>query len=146
LKPPGGLHYEPLSPASFEFASDVFPKHLPYPRYPVRHYHGTTSQKNHNPVDIWTDRKHSVLGVSGASFAASCFHGFDFVDLGRRKLSHHGTVLNAARAKATASRPAFTLHAVLRGKRFTGSFRLLHLKCVKKPISFSARLVGKPGF
>src|SRR5207248_7475650 len=57
LKPPGGLHYELLSLASFEFASDVFPKRLPYPRYPVRHYHGRTSQA-HNAVDIWTDRKH----------------------------------------------------------------------------------------
>jgi D-alanyl-D-alanine carboxypeptidase/D-alanyl-D-alanine-endopeptidase (penicillin-binding protein 4) len=143
---PGGHPYQPLSPATFEFASDVFPKHLPYPRYPVRHYHGTTSQKHHNPVDIWTDRKHSVLGVSGASFDASCFHGFDFVDLGRRKLSSHGTVLNAKRAKAAGGRPAFTLHAALHGKRFTGSFRLLHLSCVKQPISFSAKLVGKPGF
>jgi D-alanyl-D-alanine carboxypeptidase/D-alanyl-D-alanine-endopeptidase (penicillin-binding protein 4) len=143
---PGGHPYQPLSPATFEFAADVFPKHLPYPRYPVRHYRGTTSQKNHDPVNIWTDRKHSVLGVSGASFDASCFHGFDLVDLGRRKLSRRGTVLNATRAKAAGGRPAFTLHAVLHGKRFAGSFRLLHLSCVKKPISFSAKLVGKPGF
>jgi hypothetical protein len=143
---PGGHPYQPLTPATFEFASDVFPKHLPYPRYPVRHYHGTTSQKHHNPVDIWTDRKHEVLGVSGASFDAACFHGFDLVDLGGRRLTNHGTVLNAKRAKATAARPAFTLHAELHGKRFTGSFRLLHLSCVKKPISFIAKLVGKPGF
>jgi serine-type D-Ala-D-Ala carboxypeptidase/endopeptidase (penicillin-binding protein 4) len=143
---PSGRHYEPLTPASFEFASDVFPKHLPYPRYPVRHYHGTTSQKHHDPVDIWTDRKHRVLGVSGVSFDAACFHSLQFVDLGGRQLSHHGTVLNARRAKASGGRPAFTLHAQLRGKRFTGSFRLLHLSCVKKAISFSATLVGKPGF
>jgi D-alanyl-D-alanine carboxypeptidase/D-alanyl-D-alanine-endopeptidase (penicillin-binding protein 4) len=143
---PGGHPYQPLTPATFEFAADVFPKHLPYPRYPVRHYHGTTSQVHHNPVDIWTDRKHEVLGVSGASFDAACFHGLQLVDLGRRKLSLHGTVLNAGRAKAAGGRPAFKLHAVLRGKRFSGSFRLLHLSCVKKPISFSARLVGKPGF
>jgi len=140
LKPPRGLHYEPLSPASFEFASDVFPKHLPYPRYPVRHYHGQTSQA-HNGVDIWTDRKHNVLGVSGASFNAACFHGLQFVDLGGRKLSHHGTVLNAKRAQARAGRPAFTLHATLSGKRWTGSFRLLHLSCQKKTITFSAKLV-----
>jgi hypothetical protein len=145
LEPPGGLHYTPLSPASFEFASDVFPGNLPYPRYPVRHYHGTTSQKP-NHVDIWTDRKHDVLGVSGASFNASCFHGADFVPLGGHKLSAHGTVLNAKRAKAGGGRPAFTLHAKLSGKRFTGSFRLLHLSCQKKAITFSAKLVGKPGF
>jgi hypothetical protein len=144
--PPGGLHYVPLTPATFEFASDVFPKHLPYPRYPVRHYHGTTSQTHHNPVDIWTDRKHEVLGVSGVSFDAACFHGLQFADLGRRKLSHHGTVLHARRVTPLGGRPAFTLHAVLHGLRFTGSFRLLHLSCVKKPISFSAKLVGKPGF
>ncbi|HEY2599946.1 MAG TPA: D-alanyl-D-alanine carboxypeptidase/D-alanyl-D-alanine-endopeptidase [Thermoleophilaceae bacterium] len=142
---PGGHPYQPLTPATFEFAADVFPKHLPYPRYPVRHYRGLTSQRA-NHVDIWTDRKHDVLGVSGASFNAPCFHGADFVDLGRRKLTRHGTVLNARRAKATASRPAFTLHARLVGKRFTGSFRLLQLSCQKKPISFSAKLVGKPGF
>jgi len=141
LKPRGGLRYEPLTPATFEFASDVFPKHLPYPRYPVRHYHGTTSQKHHNPVDIWTDRKHDVLGVSGVSFDASCFHGLQFADLGHRKLTKHGTVLNAKRAKAAGGRPAFTLHAELHGKRFTGSLRLLHLSCAKKPISFSAKLV-----
>jgi hypothetical protein len=140
LKPPGGLHYEPLSPASFEFASDVFPKHLPYPRYPVRHYRGTTSQA-HNPVNIWTDRKHNVLGVSGVSFDASCFHGLQFVDLGGRRLSKRGTVLNAKRAKAAGGRPAFTLHATLSGKRWTGSFRLLHLSCQKKTIRFSANLV-----
>jgi len=140
LRPPGGLKYEPLSPASFEFASDVFPKHLPYPRYPVRHYRGTTSQA-HNHVDIWTDRKHEVLGVSGASFDASCFHGLQFVDLGGRKLSHRGTVLNAKRAKARGGRPAFTLHATLSGNRWRGSFRLLHLGCQKKTISFSAKLV-----
>jgi serine-type D-Ala-D-Ala carboxypeptidase/endopeptidase (penicillin-binding protein 4) len=138
--PPGGLHYEPLSPASFEFASDVFPKHLPYPRYPVRHYRGTTSQA-HNPVNIWTDRTHHVLGVSGASFDASCFHGLQFVDLGHRKLSHRGTVLNATRAKASGGRPAFTLHAALSGKRWSGSFRLLHLSCQRKTITFSAKLV-----
>jgi D-alanyl-D-alanine carboxypeptidase/D-alanyl-D-alanine-endopeptidase (penicillin-binding protein 4) len=140
LKPPRGLHYEPLSPASFEFASDVFPKHLPYPRYPVRHYRGQTSQKP-NHVDIWTDKKHNVLGVSGASFDAACFHGLQFVDLGGRKLTHHGTVLKATRTKASKGRPAFTLHAKLSGKRFTGSFRLLHLSCQKKPITFSAKLV-----
>jgi hypothetical protein len=112
----------------------------------VRHYHGTTSQKHHNPVDIWTDRKHEVLGVSGVSFDAACFHNLQFVDLGGRHLSHHGTVLNAGRAKASGGRPAFTLHALLHGKRFSGSFRLLHLSCQKKPISFSAKLVGKPGF
>ena len=140
LKPPGGLHYEPLSLASFEFASDVFPKRLPYPRYPVRHYHGRTSQA-HNAVDIWTDRKHNVLGVSGASFDAACFHGLQFVDLGGRKLGHHGTLLNAKRAKASAGRPAFTLHATLSGKRWIGSFRLLHLGCQKKTIAFSAKLV-----
>jgi hypothetical protein len=145
LKPPGGLPYVPLSPASFEFASDVFPKHLPYPRYPVRHYRGLTSQKP-NHVDIWTDKKHNVLGVSGASFNASCFHGLQFVDLGGRKLSHQGTVLDAKRAKASKGRPAFTLHATLSGKRWNGSFRLLHLSCQKKAISFSAKLVGKPGF
>jgi hypothetical protein len=139
LKPPGGLRYEPLSPASFEFASDVFPKNLPYPRYPVRHYRGTTSQ--HVPVNLWTDRKHNVLGVSGASFNASCFHGLQFVDLGFRKLSHRGTVLNAKRAKAKGGRPAFTLHATLSGKRWHGSFRLLGLSCQKKTISFSAKLV-----
>lgn len=146
LKPPGGLHYQPLSPATFEFSSDVFPKHLPYPRYPVRHYHGVTSQPHHNPVDLWTDRKHDVLGVSGASFDASCFHGADFVPVGGRKLAGHGTVLNAKRAKAGGGRPAFTLHAKLRGSRFTGSFRLLHLSCQKKTITFSAKLIGKPGF
>ena len=140
LKPPGGLHYEPLSPASFEFASDVFPKGLPYRRYPVRHYRGTTSQA-HNHVDIWTDRKHNVLGVSGASFDASCFHGLQFVDLGGRKLSSRGTVLNAKRAKAKGGRPAFTLHATLSGKRWHGSFRLLGLSCQKKTITFSAKLV-----
>jgi serine-type D-Ala-D-Ala carboxypeptidase/endopeptidase (penicillin-binding protein 4) len=141
---PGGHPYQPLTPATFEFAADVFPKHLPYPRYPVRHYHGSTSQQV--PVDIWTDRKHNVLGVSGASFNASCFHSLQFVDLGRRKLSHHGTVLRARRAKASGGRPAFRLHARLRGKRFSGSFRLLHLSCQKKPISFSAKLTGTPGF
>jgi hypothetical protein len=146
LKPPGGLHYTPLSPASFEFASDVFPKNLPYPRYPVRHYHGVTSQPHHNPVDIWTDRKHNVLGVSGASFDAACFHGADFVPLGGHKLTHHGTVLNATRAKAAGGHPAFKLFARLKGKHFSGSFRLLHLSCQKKPIEFSAKLVGKPGF
>ena len=140
LNPPGGLHYEPLSPASFEFASDVFPKHLPYPRYPVRHYRGTTSQA-HNPVNIWTDKTRHVLGVSGASFDASCFHGLQFVDLGGRKLSHRGTVLNAGRAKSSGGRPAFTLHATLSGKRWSGSFRLLHLSCQKRTITFSAKLV-----
>lgn len=140
VDPPGGKPWQPLSPASFEFASDVFPKHLPYPRYPVRHYRGTTSQRA-NHVDIWTDRKHHVLGVSGASFDASCFHGLQFVDLGGRKLSHRGTVLDARRAKAGGGRPAFTLHATLSGGRWRGSFRLLHLSCQKKPISFSAKLV-----
>jgi D-alanyl-D-alanine carboxypeptidase/D-alanyl-D-alanine-endopeptidase (penicillin-binding protein 4) len=140
VDPPGGKPWQPLSPASFEFASDVFPKNLPYPRYPVRHYRGVTSQK-HNHVDIWTDRKHEVLGVSGASFDASCFHGLQFVDLGGRKLSHRGTVLNAARAKAKGGRPAFTLHATLSGKRWHGSFRLAHLSCLKKAITFSAKLV-----
>jgi D-alanyl-D-alanine carboxypeptidase/D-alanyl-D-alanine-endopeptidase (penicillin-binding protein 4) len=141
---PGGHPYQPLSPATFEFAADVFPKQLPYPRYPVRHYRGTTSQ--HTPANLWTDRKHNVLGVSGISFNASCFHNLQFVDLGRRHLTKHGTVLNARRAKASGGRPAFTLHAVLHGKRFSGSFRLLHLSCQKKPISFNAQLVGKPGF
>jgi len=136
---PGGHPYQPLTPATFEFASDVFPKHLPYPRFPVRHYRGSTSQ--HAPVNIWTDRRHEVLGVSGASFNASCFHGLQFVDLGRRKLSRHGTVLNAKRAKAGGGRPAFTLHATLSGKRWRGSFRLLNLSCQKKTISFSAKLV-----
>jgi hypothetical protein len=145
LSRPGGHPYQPLSPATFEFASDVFPKHLPFPRYPVRHYRGFTSQRP-NHIDIWTDRKHDVLGVSGASIDAPCFHGADFVDLGRRKLSRHGTVLNAHRAQATASRPAFSFHARLVGKRFGGSFRLLHLSCAQKPITFSAKLVGKPGF
>ncbi len=141
---PGGHPYQPLTPATFEFAADVFSKHLPYPRYPVRHYRGSTSQ--HVPVNIWADRKHSVLGVSGASFNASCFHSLQFVDLGRRHLSHHGTVLNAKRARASGGRPAFTLHARLRGKRFKGSFRLLHLSCQKKRITFSAKLTGRPGF
>lgn len=140
VDPLGQNHWQPLSPASFEFASDVFPKNLPYPRYPVRHYRGTTSQA-HNHVDIWTDRQHEVLGVSGASFDASCFHGLQFVDLGGRKLSHNGTVLSARRAKALGGRPAFTLHATLSGKRWRGSFRLLHLSCQKKTISFSAKLV-----
>lgn len=136
---PGGHPYQPLTPATFEFASDVFPKHLPYPRFPVRHYRGSTSQ--HTPVNIWTDRRHEVLGVSGASFNASCFHGLQFVDLGGRKLTNHGTVLNAKRAKAAAGRPAFTLHATLSGKSWSGSFRLLNLSCQTKPISFSAKLV-----
>jgi serine-type D-Ala-D-Ala carboxypeptidase/endopeptidase (penicillin-binding protein 4) len=136
---PEGHPYQPLTPATFEFASDVFPKKLPYPRFPVHHYRGTTSQ--HAPVNLWTDRKHEVLGVSGASFNASCFHGLQFVDLGRRKLSRSGTVLNAKRAKAKGGRPAFTLHATLSGKRWRGSFRLLHLSCQKKTITFSAKLV-----
>ncbi len=140
VDPPGGKPWQPLSPASFEFASDVFPKQLPYPRYPVRHYRGVTSQK-HNHVDIWTDRKHEVLGVSGASFDASCFHGLQFVDLGGRKLSHRGTLLNAKRATAKGGRPAFRLHATLSGKRWHGSFRLQHLSCLKKTITFSAKLV-----
>jgi hypothetical protein len=144
--PRGGLHYEPLTPAPFEFASDVFPKHLGYPAYPVRHYGGPTSQKGER-ANIWVTRRHQVLDGSGVQFSSNCFNGFQFVPVHTR-LTNHGTTLNASRAKAGGGRPAFKLHAKVasHGKRMVGSVRLREQKCLRRTISFSLSLRGKPGF
>jgi D-alanyl-D-alanine carboxypeptidase/D-alanyl-D-alanine-endopeptidase (penicillin-binding protein 4) len=143
--PPGGLHYEPLTPAAFEFAADVYPKHLGYPAYPVRHYVGSTSQKGER-ANVWLTRKHQVLTGSGVQFSSNCFSGFQFVPLAGARLSHGGTVLDAHRAHAGGGRPAFKLHATVTRRRLVGTLRLLNQKCVHKPISFSLTLRGHPGF
>jgi hypothetical protein len=145
--PPGGLHYEPLTPAAFEFPSDVYPKNLPYPAYPVRHYSGRTSQA-HEPVSIWITRRHTVLNGSGIGFSAACWHDIQFLRIGGIRVSWHAGTITGQRTRASDGDVAYRLKARLDAHRRTiaGSFSLLHLSCVKTPIGFSAKLVGKPGF
>lgn len=145
VHPPGGQHFEPLTRAAFEFASDVYPRHLRFPAYPVRHYRGQTSQGV--PVDLWTIRKHRLLTGSGVAFNAACWHGPDFLRLGAVRVAG-GTTIASRRATATPSIPAHTLHARLvdHRRRVTGTLRLLRLACARPPIHFSARIVGRPGF
>jgi hypothetical protein len=145
VHPPGGQHFEPLTRAAFEFASDVYPRHLRFPAYPVRHYRGRTSQGV--PVDLWTIRKHVLLTGSGVSFNAACWHGPAFLRLGAVRVAG-GTTITSHRANATPDVPAHTLHARLvdHRRRVTGTLRLLRLACARTPIHFSARIVGHPGF
>jgi hypothetical protein len=145
VHPPGGQHFEPLTRAAFEFASDVFPRNLPFPAYPVRHYRGRTSQGV--PVHLWTIRKHVLLTGSGVAFDAACWHGPAFLRLGGVRVVG-GTTISSRRARATADVPAHVLRARLvdHRRRVTGTLQLRRLACARTPIRFSARIVGRPGF
>jgi hypothetical protein len=146
VHPPAGQSFEPLTRAAFEFASDVFPRHLRFPAYPVRHYRGRTSQGV--PVDLWTIRKHRLLPGSGVAFNAACWPGPAFLRLGGVRVAG-GTTIVSRRARAIpADTPAHTLRAELvdHRRRATGTLRLRGLRCARTPIRFSARIVGRPGF
>jgi hypothetical protein len=140
--PPG--RFEPLTPGAFEFASDVYPRHLPYPAFPVRHYHGTTSQRE--PFDLWVTPGRLVLTGSGVGFDAACWHGPAFLRLGREHVTRAGRI-SSRRAHANADTPAHRLHARITdlGRRVTGTLRLRNLRCQRAPIRFTGRRVGGRG-
>ena len=142
--PPGGLRYEPLTRAPFEDPG-LYPKHLRYPPFPVRHYSGKTSQRFQR-AGLWFGRNRVLLTGSGVDIAAPCFHGAQFVQLGGGRIVK-GQV-TVVKRHAAGGYPAFRFHGrvVAGGKRIGGSLQLLHLKCAKKQITFSTKLVGKPGF
>jgi hypothetical protein len=141
---PPGRFFEPLTPAAFEFASDVYPRRLPYPAFPVRHYHGTTSQ--HEPMDLWVTPGRLVLTGSGVAFDAACWHGPAFLRLGREHVTRAGRI-SSRQAHARDATPAHRLHARLSDhrRRVTGTLRLRHLRCQRAPIRFRGRLVAGRG-
>lgn len=141
---PRGRFFEPLTPAAFEFASDVYPRRLPYPPFPVRHYHGTTSQGE--PLDLWVTPGRLVLTGSGVGFDAACWHGPAFLRLGRKHVTRAGRI-SSRQAHARNTTPAHRLHARLTDHRHrvTGTLRLRHLRCQRAPIRFSGRLVRGRG-
>ncbi|UGS38055.1 hypothetical protein DSM104329_04477 [Capillimicrobium parvum] len=144
-KHPAGRFFEPLTPAAFEFASDVYPTRLPYPAFPVRHYHGTTSQRE--TFDLWITPGRLVLTGSGVPFDAACWPGPAFLRLGREHVTRKGRI-SSRRAHANADTPAHRLDARLTDhrRRVTGTLRLRDLRCRRAPIRFTGRRVGGPGF
>jgi hypothetical protein len=139
---PPGRFFEPLTPAAFEFAADVYPARLPYPPFPVRHYHGTTSQRE--PFDLWVTPGRLVLTGSGVGFDAACWHGPAFLRLGREHVSRRGRIASR-QAHARDATPAHRFHARIAHRRVSGTLRLRHLRCRRAPIRLHGRLVGGRG-